>query len=330
MSQILVKEHKYYYFYKVTNVINNHFYYGIHCTDNLNDGYMGSGVLLHKAFKKHGIENFNKEIIKYFETWQDALEYERNIVNESLIKDPNCYNIARGGKGFAENNVIVFDPSQNKNIMISNTDPRFISGELKPYDYGKIMVKDKDGNKFRVYPTDPRYISGEVIPLAKGVKKSLTHRQKLSEASKKLVANKTHNWTNSCFIHKMENNQKINKRIQLDELQKYLNDGWIKSNTSNEPEKRWINKNGEDLLVNRNQIKLYLENGWKTGHVNKNKSRNCGENNPNYGKHQKQIYFIEDDGNIINKQVDISLVEDYISNGWKLGRKRKIKNSTDF
>lgn len=40
MSQILVKEHKYYYFYKVTNVINNHFYYGIHCTDNLNDGYM--------------------------------------------------------------------------------------------------------------------------------------------------------------------------------------------------------------------------------------------------------------------------------------------------
>jgi hypothetical protein len=53
-------EKKYNYFYKITNNINNHFYYGIHSTDNINDGYMGSGRRLNRALKKYGIANFNK------------------------------------------------------------------------------------------------------------------------------------------------------------------------------------------------------------------------------------------------------------------------------
>lgn len=36
---------KYNYVYKTTNSINGRFYYGVHSTDDLNDGYLGSSEL---------------------------------------------------------------------------------------------------------------------------------------------------------------------------------------------------------------------------------------------------------------------------------------------
>ena len=89
----------YYYVYKVTNLINNKIYIGVHKTENLNDGYMGSGKFLKQAFVKYGKYNFAKKVLKYFKTETDMFEYERIIVNEEFVKLPNVYNIAPGGSG---------------------------------------------------------------------------------------------------------------------------------------------------------------------------------------------------------------------------------------
>lgn len=106
---------KYHYFYKITNNVNGKYYYGVHNTDNLEDGYMGSGKMLHIAYKKHGIENFKKEILKFFDTMDEAFEYEHKIVNEELVRDKQCYNIQIGGKYFnTENMVTVVDSAGNK------------------------------------------------------------------------------------------------------------------------------------------------------------------------------------------------------------------------
>ena len=89
-----------YYFYKITNLINQKYYYGVHKQDiNKPDNYMGSGHVLKRAIKKYGIKNFSKEIIKYFDCENDMYDYERKIVSREFIEnhDENCYNVSVGG-----------------------------------------------------------------------------------------------------------------------------------------------------------------------------------------------------------------------------------------
>lgn len=92
-------EKKFNYFYKIENLINGKFYFGVHGTDILADGYIGSGTRLKYAIRKYGIENFKKEIVMFFDKHKEALDYEAEIVNEELILDPSCYNLKTGGSG---------------------------------------------------------------------------------------------------------------------------------------------------------------------------------------------------------------------------------------
>ena len=90
-------EKKHNYFYKTTNKVNGKYYYGIHSTDNLEDGYMGSGNTILRAFKKHGKENFIKEIIADYQTRKEASDHEKSVVTEELIELGECYNLRTGG-----------------------------------------------------------------------------------------------------------------------------------------------------------------------------------------------------------------------------------------
>ena len=91
---------KQYYFYKTTNLLNGHYYYGVRSHVNPeNDPYLGSGVRLKEAIQKYGQENFHKEIQAYFPTMEKAYEYEALVVTRDLVLDPNCYNVQLGGDG---------------------------------------------------------------------------------------------------------------------------------------------------------------------------------------------------------------------------------------
>jgi hypothetical protein len=85
--------------YKITNLINNKIYVGIHVTSNLDDGYMGSGSLIKRAIKKYGIANFKRENLAFFDNKEDMLKMEAEIVNTSFIQSDNTYNMCEGGSG---------------------------------------------------------------------------------------------------------------------------------------------------------------------------------------------------------------------------------------
>lgn len=92
-------EHKYHFIYKTTNLKNGKFYIGMHSTDDLNDGYLGSGTKLRRSIRRHGIENFKLEILEFLQDRDSLKEKEKELVNEDLLKDPMCMNLKTGGEG---------------------------------------------------------------------------------------------------------------------------------------------------------------------------------------------------------------------------------------
>lgn len=80
-----------YCIYKITNIHNGKFYIGSHKTDNLDDGYFGSGTLLKRAIKKHGVENFTKQILKECASLEDMKLSETEILQS--IKNDDVYNL---------------------------------------------------------------------------------------------------------------------------------------------------------------------------------------------------------------------------------------------
>lgn len=93
------KEKQYHYIYKTTNLKNEKFYVGMHSTDNLNDGYLGSGIRLRRSIRRNGIENFKIEYLEFFDNRKDLSDRESQLVNEDLLKDPLCMNLVYGGGG---------------------------------------------------------------------------------------------------------------------------------------------------------------------------------------------------------------------------------------
>lgn len=84
--------------YKTTNLINGKIYIG---KDSKNDpAYLGSGLVLEKAIRKYGLENFKKEILESCSNDDELNEKERywikfyNSTNRKI-----GYNLTEGGTG---------------------------------------------------------------------------------------------------------------------------------------------------------------------------------------------------------------------------------------
>ena len=190
----------FYYLYKITNWFTGKIYIGYHQTENLDDGYMGSGKHLKRSQKKYGIEYFTKDILEFFETEEQMINAEEQIVNEEFIKDPMTYNAILGGgktKGWSH---LTFEKrsSAGKKGMASLRE-KMKDENFKEKWKESLKLSFKEGRS---------KLQGCFAP---GYKRSEKNKQKMSEANK-----------NKCYVY-LDN---ITKRISLDEINYYLDLGW--------------------------------------------------------------------------------------------------------
>lgn len=88
-----------YTIYRVTHRESGKVYIGKHQTLNADDGYMGSGQLIRRAVKKHGVEAFKKEVLHIFETEEEMNAKEAELVTEEFCNRKDTYNLCVGGQG---------------------------------------------------------------------------------------------------------------------------------------------------------------------------------------------------------------------------------------
>jgi hypothetical protein len=257
---------KFNYFYKTQNLINGNFYYGVHKTNNLEDNYLGSGNRILYAIKKYGKENFKKEILMFFETYEEALNHESKVVTEKLITDTSCYNLALGGKsdtrflrqgpslknkttgeiinpksinefnelfntglytGLAKNKILVKDKNENI-FMIDKNDLRYKNGELVSFMKNKIVVKDLNENIFMIDKNDLRYKNGELVSIHKGVKKTKEHKKKIGLANSISQRGERNSQYGTKWFWIYNPILKQNKKIKRELIDEYEIKGWKK------------------------------------------------------------------------------------------------------
>lgn len=289
-----MKKYKYHYFYKITNLINEHYYYGIHSTNNLNDGYFGSGHRLKLAIKQYGKENFKKEILKFFDSREQCSEYESLVVNENCVFDIDCYNLKRGGDYGTTIGTILTVDENGVWQRCKYDDDKYINGTLKPFSAGKVtaydikenkyklisieeykkekdvryihstkdtvLVKNNEKQIFRISLNDERYLSGELVPVWKDRKHSKETREKmcLTHKSNKDQQGERNSQYGTCWVY----NEKGNIKIKKEELQEYLNNGYIKG--------RVINQNATskyDNLIDKIKLKEFIHQNKKCNFI---------------------------------------------------------------
>jgi len=162
------KERKYYFIYKTTNVLTNRYYIGMHSTDNLDDGYLGSGKRLRYSINKYGAENHKREIIEFLPDRRTMIEKEVEIVNLNEIAKVECMNLmvgGQGGRGFTVEQQKVNACNSNKKQRELHKDKDWVKkkGERitislkKAYSEGRKDIKfnyDWNGKKHRKETTE--------------------------------------------------------------------------------------------------------------------------------------------------------------------------------
>lgn len=212
-----MQKQKHYLIYRITNLINNKIYIGQHVTTNINDDPMGSGEHIKNAIKKYGIENFEKEIIAECSSFEEMNELEKDLVNHEFVQNPNTYNHSIGGS-YGWKNCLKFKSSEEVQNIRKRANDAFLN-LFKDPEYKKQHA-EKISKGLKKAGNDPRKFLGKTHSEESKRKISETHKRNEHQKGEK------NSQFGKCWICNLELQE--NKSIKKDELNTWLEKGWIK------------------------------------------------------------------------------------------------------
>lgn len=170
--------------YITTCIINNKNYIGSHLTNNINDSYLGSGLLVKRSIKKYGKENFKRKILKQFETKQEAFDAQEKYIKIYDTLSPNGYNISpKGGHGvknsWSEESKRKISKTQ-KGRKVSEETKQKMKGHVFSDEHKEKLRQSKLGKKRKLFTEEHRK---NLSKARKGRKLSEEHKEKLRNIS---------------------------------------------------------------------------------------------------------------------------------------------------
>ena len=169
----------------------------MHSTNNLEDGYLGSGRRLRYSVNKHGKENHEREIIEYCDSREELKNRETEIVNLNEIAKEECINLKVGGEGGSQKY-----ETQMKWVMAGS---KGFCDRLKRDKKFREQFSKLQSEKMK-----QTWLNGKITPLNwTGRKHSDKTKLKMSESSKGTGIGSNNSQFGSCWITNESKNRKI-------------------------------------------------------------------------------------------------------------------------
>ena len=214
----------YYTLYRITNLIDSKIYIGVHKTNDLNDGYMGSGVYINRDINKHGVENFIKEIIHISPSQEQIFEMEGLTVNQTFVVRKDTYNLKVDGFGG-------WDYINNANLNLEGF--KFINNNHLNNSVGQCFIT---GKKLQNDTLFKQYFSKCVSDGIKENKRKNDHFKDKTHTNKtKKIMSLSHQGKHdgeknsqygTCWVYNLD--LKENKSIPKDDLDLWIEKGYLK------------------------------------------------------------------------------------------------------
>ena len=173
----------FHFVYLTTNLKNGKKYIGDHSTNNLEDGYLGSGKpYFQRALKEYGKENFKREILEFFESKEEAFNAQEKFIIFYNTLTPDGYNISpKGGYGVPKS----YLSEETKEKIGNSSRGRFHTAESK-LKMGRRGRKFSEESKEKMRKTAQKRKASEETKLK--MRNSKLNRT-LSEESKNKLSN---------------------------------------------------------------------------------------------------------------------------------------------